>query len=142
MLLRELNTQNGGSISFFVLAVVIIFSILFLLIFDLCQIFVAREETKNASDAVSLAVAQNLLFFEDSYCNMIAEELARKNNCVLVEYSYDYDNVIVTVEKTPEFVLIDKFMTKNSSIRSTSKTKVIYPWDDRFGYCKTYEFGY
>ena len=142
MLLKELNTQNRGSISFFVLAVVIIFSILFLFIFDLCQIFVAREETKNAADAVSLAVAQNLLFFEDSYCNMIAEELARKNNCVLVEYSYDYDNVIVTVEKTPDFVLIDKFMTKNSSIRSTSKTNVIYPWDDRFGYCKTYEFGY
>ena len=142
MLLKELNTQNRGSISFFVLAVVIIFSILFLLIFDLCQIFVAREETKNTADAVSLAVAQNLLFFEDSYCNMIAEELARKNNCVLVEYSYDYDNVIVTVEKTPDFVLIDKFMTKNSSIRSTSKTNVIYPWDDRFGYCKTYEFGY
>ena len=142
MLLKELNTQNRGSISFFVLAVVIIFSILFLLIFDLCQIFVAREETKNTADAVSLAVAQNLLFFEDSYCNMIAEELARKNNCVLVEYSYDYDNVIVTVEKTPDFVLIDKFITKNSSIRSTSKTSVIYPWDDRFGYCKTYEFGY
>lgn len=142
MLLKDLNTQNRGSISFLMLVVVIIFSILFLLIFDLCQIFVAREETKNASDAVSLAVAQNLLFFEDSYCNMIAEELARKNNCVLVEYSYDYDNVIVTVEKTPDFVLIDKFMTKNSSIRSTSKTNVIYPWDDRFGYCKTYEFGY
>jgi len=142
MLLKDLNTQKRGNISFLVLAVVIIFSILFLLIFDLCQVFVAREETKNASDAVSLAVAQNLLFFEDSYCNMIAEELARKNNCVLVGYSYDYDNVIVTVEKTPDFVLIDKFMTKNSSIRSTSKTNVIYPWDDRFGYCRTYEFGY
>src|SRR4030042_5019975 len=139
MLLKELNTQNRGSISFFVLAVVIIFSILFLLIFDLCQIFVAREETKNAADAVSLAVAQNLLFFEDSYCNMIAEELARKKNFVLVKYSYDFDNVIVNVEKTLDFVLIDKFIIKSSSIRSTSKTSVIYPWDDRFGYCKTYE---
>src|SRR4030043_2266434 len=139
MLLKNLKAQNRGNISFLTLAVVIVFSVLFLLIFDLCQVFIAREETKNASDAVSLAVAQNLLFFEDSYCNMIAEELARKNNCVLVEYSYDYDNVIVTVEKTPDFVLIDKFMTKNSSIRSTSKTNVIYPWDDRFGYCKTYE---
>lgn len=142
MLLKDLNIQNKGNISFLVLAVVVIFSILLLLIFDLCQIFIAREETKNASDAVSLAVAQNLLFFEYSYCSMIAEELARKNNCELVEYSYDYDNVIVTVEKTPDFVLIDKFMTKDSSIRSTSKTNVIYPWDDRFGYCKTYEFGY
>ena len=142
MLLKDLNRRNEGNISFLVLAAVIIFSILFLLIFDLCQVFLAREETKNASDAISLAVAQNLLFFEDSYCNMIAEELARKNNCILVEYSYDYDNVIVTVEKTPDFVLIDKFMTKNSSIRSTSKTNVTYPWDDRFGYCKTYKFGY
>ncbi len=142
MLLKDLNTQNRGNISFLAMAAVIVFSVLLLLIFDLCHIFIAREETKNASDAISLAVAQNMLFFEDSDCNMIAEEMARKNNCILIEYSYDYDDVIVTVEKTFDFVLIDKFITKSSSIRSTSKTKVIYPWDDRFGYCKTYKFGY
>ncbi|MDD5622768.1 MAG: Tad domain-containing protein [Actinomycetota bacterium] len=142
MLLKDLKMQNRGNISFLAMAAVIIFSILFLLIFDLCHIFIAREETKNASDAVSLAVAQNLLFFEDSDCSEIAEEMARKNNCILIEYSYDYDNVIVTVEKTFNFVLIDRFSANISSIRSTSETKVIYPWDDRFGYCKTYKFGY
>lgn len=142
MLLKDLKTQNKGNISFLAMAAVIVFSILFLLIFDLCHIFIAREETKNASDAVSLAVAQNLLFFEDQDCSMIAEEMARKNNCILIEYSYDYDDVIVTVEKTFDFIFIDKFIANSGSIRSTSKTKVIYPWDDRFGYCKTYKFGY
>src|SRR3972149_3171082 len=140
MLLKNLKAQNRGNISFLTLAVVIVFSVLFLLIFDLCQVFIAREETKNASDAVSLAVAQNLLFFENSDCNKIAEETAQKNNCILIEYSYDYDEVMVTVERKLDFILIDKFISKDCSVRSTSKTKVIYPWDDQFGYCETYEF--
>ncbi len=75
MLLENLKAKNKGNISFLTLAVVVIFTVLFLLIFDLCRIFIAREETKNASDAASLAVAQNLLFFENLNCNKIARPM-------------------------------------------------------------------
>lgn len=142
MLLENLKEQNKGNISFLTLAVVVIFTVLFLLIFDLCQIFIAREETKNASDAASLAVAQNLLFFENPDCNKIAEEVVCRNNCILVECRYDYDEVLVTVERKLDFILVDKFISKYCSVRSTSKAKVIYPWDGQFNYCNTYKFSY
>jgi uncharacterized membrane protein len=142
MLLENLKAQNKGNISFLTLAVVITFSALFLLVFDLCQVFIAREETKNASDAASLAVAQNLLFFENLDCNKIAEEAAQRNGCILVECTNNYDEVMVTVERKLNFILIDKFIFKNCSVRSTSKAKVIYPWDEQFDYCDTYEFNY
>lgn len=142
MLLKNLKVQNKGNISFLTLAVVIIFSVLFLLIFDLCQIFIAREETKNASDAASLAVAQNLLFFENLDCNKIAEEVAQRNSCILVGCVDNYDEVMVTVERKLKFILIGKFILRNCSVRSTSKAEVIYPWDDKFGYCDTYKFSY
>ena len=142
MLLKNLKAQNKGNISFLALAVVAIFTVLFLLIFDLCQIFIAREETKNASDAASLAVAQNLLFFENPDCNKIVEEVVRKNNCVLVECRYGYDEVLVPVERKLDFILVDKFIPKYCSVRSTSKAKVVYPWDGQFNYCSTYKFGY
>ncbi len=142
MLLKNLKAQNGGNISFLTLAVVTIFSVLFLLIFDLCQVFIAREETKDASDAASLAVAQNLLFFENLDCNKIAEEVAQRDGCVLVECNSEYDEVMVTMERKLNFILVDKFILGNCSVRSTSRTKLVYPWDDKFGYCDTYEFGY
>ena len=141
MLLKNLKTQKRGNISFLTLTAVIIFAVLFLLIFDLCQVFIAREETKKASDAASLAVAQNLLFFENLDCNKMAEEVTQRNNCTLVECRHDYDEVQVTVERKLDFVLADKLISKYS-IKSTSKAKVIYPWDGQFDYCDSYEFIY
>jgi secretion/DNA translocation related TadE-like protein len=142
MLLKNLKTQKRGNISFLTLTAVIIFAVLFLLIFDLCQVFIAREETKKASDAASLAVAQNLLFFENLDCNKMAEEVTQRNNCTLVECRHDYDEVQVTVERKLDFILVDKFISKYSSVKSTSRAKVIYPWDGQFDYCDTYEFVY
>jgi len=142
MLLKNLKTQNNGNISFLTLSVVIIFAVLFLLIFDLCQIFIARESTKNAADSASLAIAQNLLFFENLSCKTIADKIVSKNNCKLVGCKYNYDEVVVTVEKELNFILIDRLIPKYSKVRSTSKAKVIYPWDNKFSYCSTYKFGY
>ncbi len=142
MLLRHLKIQNSGNITFLALVVVTMFSILFLVIFDICQIFVVREETKNASDAASLAVAQNLLFFENPDCLRIAEKVARSNNCTLVECICNYDEVIVTVEKRVRFVLINKFVTEYGMVKATSKVEVVYPWDEQFNYCNSYKFGF
>jgi len=142
MLLRKLKMQNRGNVSLLVLAVLMLFLILFIVVFDLCQIFTAREITKKASDAASLAVAQNLLFFENLNCNEMAEKVAQSNNCTLVECSYNYDEVAVTVEKEVRFVLLDKFIEECGVIRSTSKVKVVYPWDEQFKYCDFYKFSY
>ncbi len=142
MLLKNLKIQSSGNISFLVLTVLAVFSILFVFIFDLCQIFAVREETKKASDAASLAVAQNLLFFESQDCLKMAEEIARLNNCTLVECSCDYDEVIITVEKRIGFSLLNKFIKENGVVRSTSRAKVVYPWDEQFGYCDSYRFDY
>ena len=142
MLLRHLKIQNSGNITFLALVAVTMFSIIFLVIFDICQIFVVREETKNASDAASLAVVQNLLFFENPDCLRIAEKVALSNNCKLVECICTYDEVIVTVEKRVRFALINQFITEYGMVKSTSKAEVVYPWNEQFSYCDSYKFGF
>jgi hypothetical protein len=142
MLLKSLKIKNKGNTSFIVLAAVIVFSVLFMLIFDLCRIFIAREVTKNASDAASLAAAQDLLFLGDRDCIKAAEEVTTIKNCRLIECRCGYDEVIVTVEKEFDFILLDKLLPGDSSIKATSKAEVVYPWDENYGYCKSYKFSY
>jgi secretion/DNA translocation related TadE-like protein len=142
MLLKNFKLKNSGNISFLVLAVLAVFSFLFLVIFDICRIFAVREETKKASDAVSLAVAQNLLFFENQDCCRIAEEVAELNDCSLAKCSCGYDEVIVTVEKKVEFVFLDRFIRKSSTAASSSTARIMYPWNEQFGYCDSYMFSY
>lgn len=115
---------------------------LFLVVFDLCRVFVAREITKNVSDSASLAVAQNLIFFENDNLEEIAKKIAEENKCKLIELRRDYDEIVVVVERELNFILIDKFTSKFSRVQSTSKTKVIYPWDSKFNYCKSYKFSF
>ncbi len=142
MLLKKFKTKNSGNVSFLVLSLVIVFSVLFIIIFDICNIFVAREKTKKASDAASLAVAQNLLFFENTDRCKIAEEVTRLNDCSLVECICSYDEVVVAVEKRVQLVLLDKLIKNYSVATSTSSAEVIYPWDEQSGYCDFYRFGY
>lgn len=142
MLLKSLRIQNRGNTSFLVLAAVTVFAVLFIFIFDLCRIFIAREVTKNASDAASLAAAQDLLFLSDQDCVSAADKATAINNCRLIECRSDYDEVTVTVEKKLNFILLSRLIPGYSSIRSTSKAKVVYPWDEHYGYCKSYEFSY
>ena len=142
MLLESFKNDKKGNISILALVLVIFTAFLFLLVFDLCQIFVARENTKNASDAASLAAAQNLVFFEGKDLKEIVQKVAEKNNCVLVDCIYGYDEVVVIVEKEVNFILIGSFTSKYNKVESASKAKVIYPWDKRFGFCKYYKFDY
>jgi len=142
MLLKDLKYKNSGNVTFLSLALLAVFSFLFIVIFDACQIFIAREETKKASDAASLAVAQNLLFFEIPECYKIAEEVAKLNNCFLVECSCVYDEVVVTAGKKIRFIFLDKFIKKGDTATSTSTSKVVYPWDEQLGYCDSYRFSY
>jgi uncharacterized membrane protein len=142
MLLNELKIQNKGNVSLLILVAVSVFAVIFMFIFDFCRVFIAREVLKNASDAASLASAQDLLFFENQDYSRTAEKVTAINNCKLIECRYDYDEVTVTVEKKLDFILIGKLMPGCSTIRSSSKAKVIYPWEEQFDYCRSYEFSY
>lgn len=138
----KLIKKSNGNISIFSLILTLIFALLFLLLIDFCRIFIAREITKKASDAAALAVAQNLIFFHNLDCRSIAEKVAAENNCYLAGCDLSYDEVTIVTGKEMKFILIDKFLPKSCMVQSVSKTKVIYPWDDFFGYCKFYKFNY
>ena len=145
--IKQFSAINGssfsnGSISIFAIVLTTIFALIFLLAVDLCRIFVAREITKNAADAASLSVAQNLMFFENMDCEDVAEKIVKEHGCILTSCICAYDEVIVVAEKKIKFILIDKFASDGSIIQSASRTKVIYPWDDYFDYCRSYKFDY
>lgn len=142
MLLKKIKSDNQGNISLLTLGLLVVFSVFFIVLFDICQIFIVREETKKASDAASLAAAQNLLFFEKKDCSRIAEDVAQLNGCSLVGYSCNYDEVMVTVEKKVDFIILDKFTGEHSMVTSKSRAGVIYPWDEQFDYCDYYRFKY
>lgn len=134
--------NNKGNISMLALFLTMFFAFLFMACIDLSRIYVAREITKGAADAASLSIAQNLLFFENFDYKNTAEEISNKNKCDLVECYLDYDEIVVIMEKKLNFILINKFFPENCIIQSISKAKIIYPWDDYFGFCKNYEFNF
>ncbi|MEA2016684.1 MAG: Rv3654c family TadE-like protein [Actinomycetota bacterium] len=142
MLLKFLILRSRGNISFISAVILVILSILFLVVFDLCRIFIVREETKKASDAASLAAAQNLLFFDSSKCCEIAGRVAELNNCKMVDCSFDYDCVTVEVKKNINFAVLGGLMKESGTVSSESRAKVLYPWDEYFGYCDYYKFSY
>ena len=142
MLLGNIKNKNKGNISMLALFLTMFFAFLFMVCIDLCRIYIARELTKGAADAASLSIAQNLLFFENFDYKNAAEEISSKNKCELVECYLDYDEVVVIMEKKLNFILIDKFFPESCTVKSISKTKIIYPWDDYFGFCKNYEFNF
>jgi len=142
MLLRKSVSGNYGNISFLTMAITVFFSILFVVIFDICQIFIAREETKNASDAASLAAAQNLLFFDSNRCCEIADEVAELNGCDMTGCSSGYDEAVVEAEKSVSFIMLDKLFKVSGKVTSISRARVLYPWDEHFNFCDSYEFSY
>ena len=134
--------SQGGNITFLALVLVVFFALVFLILSDVCRIFIARSETKKAADFAALAVSQNLLFFDVNSAQSLAKNIVEKNNCDLVEVYIIYDQATVSVKKEVEFIFL-KFAGFNScEITSTSKAAVIYPWDESLGLCKSYRFGY
>jgi hypothetical protein len=146
MLLSNIkNKKKGnskGNISMLALFLTMFFAFLFMVCIDLCRIYIARELTKDAADAASLSIAQNLLFFENFDYKNAAEEISSKNKCELVECYLDYDEVVVVMGKKLNFILINKFFPESCIVKSISKARIIYPWDDYFGFCKNYEFNF
>ena len=118
------------------------FAFVFLILSDVCRIFIARSITKKAADSAALAVSQNLLFFDLDSAESLAKNIVERNNCGLVEVYIGYDEATVFAKKEVEFTFL-KFAGFNScEITSYSKAAVIYPWDESLGLCKSYRFGY
>ncbi len=131
-----------GNITIITLIITITILIIFISFFDLCRIFIAREETKNAADAVSLAISQNLIFFEKKEIKEIAYKVLSKYDCELIDCQIAYDEVVVIVGKKINLIILDKFNQKYSVVNSISRAKVIYPWDKSFNYCKYYKYNH
>ncbi|MBM3706850.1 MAG: hypothetical protein FJW69_00700 [Actinobacteria bacterium] len=134
------NTEVKGNISILALFLILLFAFIFLAVCDLCRIFAVREITKKAADAAALSVAQNILFFEYEQCYDDAREIVEKNYCQLCDLQVFYDEVIVSVKRDLNFILIARLFSDGCSIAARSKTKIIYPWDDYFGLCDSYRF--
>jgi hypothetical protein len=139
---KKILKNSNGNISILSIILIFLFAILFLFITDFLRIFTAREITKNASDAAVLAIAQYILYFKNSDYEETAKEILKKNNCFLDCLDFSYDELTVTAGKEMKFLLIDKFFPGKFKIKSKSKVKILYPWDDFFGYCKFYKFNY
>jgi hypothetical protein len=131
---------NKGNISILLLTLNFIFILLLICLFDFCQLFIAREYTKKASDAIALAAAQNLLFFEKPEIIQMANTISNQNNCEIDLIEFNYDEVIVTTVKKVNFIFISKFYKNKNLVYSTSKVKVTYPWDEKFKNCKFFKF--
>lgn len=138
----QLISREEGNISIISVIVMILILVTFLALFDLAKIFIFREQTKRASEAVCLAVAQDKLFFEQDKAVQTAKNIASDNNCMISRLVLEYDEVEVEVEKKAVLLFLDRFFKKELFVRSASSVKIHYPWDDKFGYCDNYYFQY
>jgi len=132
--------RPGGNLSILLITSTLMGMLLFVSLFDIFSLCIAREHTKNASDAIALAVAQNLLFFDDDEILMITDEISKKNSCETESVKFDYDEITVTTLKKVKFLFIGKILKEGGIIFSTSKVKVAYPWDERFNNCDFFIF--
>ncbi|MGM0366040.1 MAG: pilus assembly protein TadG-related protein [Actinomycetota bacterium] len=131
-----------GNISLILMAATVLLFIFFLVLFDVCRIFVAREETKNASDSAVLAASQNLLYFDKDQCRSIAGEVVKEYGCSLIYLEIGYDEIEACAEKELNLFIAHRFVGGDSRVRSVSRSRVIYPWDWRFNYCEYYKFDF
>jgi uncharacterized membrane protein len=129
--------KNKGNAAIITLAALFIVCVLSLFLIDLSRIYVAREQAKNASDAAALAVTQKLLFFDSEGLEEEAREVIFKNDCKFHEMEVFYDEVTVTAIKEVEYLFLGNLFIKDSIIFCTSRAKVVYPWDESLGRCKS-----
>ena len=134
------NTK--GNLSILMALLTLMAALLFISVFDIFQLYIAREHTKNASDAIALAVAQNLLFFEEDEIFIITDEISKKNNCEIDSIKFSYEEITVTTVKTVKFIFAGKILKNNGTVYSTSRVKVTYPWDEKFKNCDWFEFDF
>ena len=141
MIYKRKGRQDGNS-AVVILVMVIFFLVLFTGILDVCRILICRERTRNAADAISLAVAQELIFFEYRELDIIAEKMAGRYKCRLESLNITYDTVTVSTASDIKLLLLDRFRDDIRNVRSASSTEIIYPWDRRLGLYRYYEFSF
>ena len=141
MIYKRKGRQDGNS-AVVILVMVIFFLVLFTGILDVCRILICRERTRNAADAISLAVAQELIFFEYRELDIIAEKMAGRYKCRLESLNITYDTVTVSTVSDIKLLFLDRFRDDIRNVRSASSTEIIYPWDRRLGLYRYYEFSF
>lgn len=132
--------SSEGNLSILLALLTLMAALLFVSVFDIFALYIAREHTKNASDAIALAVAQNLLFFDEDEILIITDEISKKNSCEIDSIKFGYDEITVTTVKRVKFMFAGKILKKGDTVYSTSKVKVTYPWDERFKNCDSFIF--
>lgn len=141
--LNKIIRRQKGSSTLFAIILVLVCIFLLLALFDLCSTYIIREQTKEASEAIALAIAQELLFFNRYELILMAEKIAASRHCSLAACNIDYDRVEVSVERKTELAVLDRIgLSKFKTVRSDSSVKIIYPWDRELKLCRHYEFGY
>jgi len=142
-LLSNITKGQKGSSAIFAISLAAVCIFLLLGLFDLCSIYILREQTKNVSESISLALAQELLFFDRDELSRAAGEMAASEGCSLAACNIGYDGIEVSVEREAEFTVLDRIgLSRFKTVRSSSSVEIVYPWDRGLGLCRYYEFGY
>ena len=142
MMIKVRRGRQDGSSAVVILIMIIIFLVLLASVLDVCRILIYREHTKNAADAISLAVAQEIIFFEYRELESIAEKMAGNYRCKLESLNITYDMVTVSAVSDINLLLLDRFRDDLWSVGSVSSAKITYPWDTGLGLYRYYEFSF
>ncbi|MCD4670950.1 MAG: hypothetical protein K8S14_10950 [Actinomycetia bacterium] len=142
-LLSNITKGQKGSSAIFAISLAAVCIFLLLGLFDICSIYILREQTKDVSEAIALALAQELLFFDQDELNLAAGEMAGGKGCSLAACNIGYDGIEISVERKVELAILDRIgLSRFKTVRSSSSVKIIYPWDRSLGSCHYYKFGY
>ena len=141
-MIYRLTVQKGNT-ALLTILFVLVFILIILALFDLCSIYITREETKTVSDSIVLASSQELIFLNQDCIEPLAKNLAEECGCRLVGIAVGYDEIEVTVEKDTNITVMGRIgLDSLKVVSSSSRARVTYPWDRKLGQCDYYEFGY
>lgn len=125
--IKKFNFQRGN-VTILSITITIVLIVFTPFIIDVAILFKTRADAKSASDAASLAAAQEILFLEDG--ENVAKAIAEKNNAKLVSYFANNNEVTVTTSKIANFIFIDNFIKDSIEIKATSSSEVKFPWGE------------
>ncbi len=125
--IKKFNFQRGN-VTILSITITIVLIVFTPFIIDVAILFKTRADAKSASDAASLAAAQEILFLEDG--ENVAKAIAEKNNAKLVSYFVNNNEVTVTTSKIANFIFIDNFIKDSIEIKATSSSEIKFPWGE------------
>ena len=141
-MMYKLSRQKGNA-AFLTLFLAMVCILIVLALFDLCRIFITRETVKAVSDSIALAAAQELIFLSPDSISLLAGEMALEKGCRLTGLCMGYDEIQVSVEKDMDLSApVNAVLGTLKVVSSSSRAKIIYPWDRRWKQCRYYEFGF